>query len=97
MLALGANRSRRAAMLLVWSRKPCRYRHATLGVRKVWRTSCRRYEVHQFSEGIGDFASVFRSEESRRDGFVPAPFAHKRTLAAAKRAAEQHARNMLPT
>ena len=90
-MLLKVPRARRAATQLTWSARPYRGR-CSLGVRKVWRTSCRRYEVHTYSEGIGDFAVVYRSAESLSLRFTPAPFDHKRTLQAAKRAADQHAR-----
>ena len=50
------------AAKLVWY-STARRETTALGLKKVWRTKCDRYQVTTFAEGRGDFSAWYREGE----------------------------------
>lgn len=77
---------------LRWPRRPRIGQHPHLGRVRSWRSRCRLYCVAQYTEATGDYLATVQIEVSW--GHAWALLSRHRTLNAARKACEQHARRV---
>ena len=79
---LTLRRRPRQKLELIWSARPLRREHATLGLKRIWIESKRVYAVTNFRDWSGVFVAWHHDQK----------LAEKHSLAAAKRVCLQHLR-----